>query len=72
MILPYTICFCIQEERVLLLFRQRPPNAQHWNGLGGKIHAGETPLACIQREVMEEAGIDLQLASELRYAGIVT
>jgi 8-oxo-dGTP diphosphatase len=43
-----------------------------WNGLGGKIEAGETPLASVQREVQEEAGIDLRDAPSLFFAGIVT
>lgn len=40
-----------------MLYRTFPPNAQMWNGLGGKIEAGETPLASVQREVQEEAGL---------------
>lgn len=68
----YTICFCFQGDAVLMLFRHKPPNAQRWNGLGGKFQPGETPLACIQREIMEEAGIDLRLAEHLRFAGLVT
>src|SRR5258708_13110381 len=68
----YTICFCFQGDSVLMLFRNKPPNAQRWNGLGGKFQPGETPLACIQREIKEEAGIDLHLAERLHFAGIVT
>ncbi|GHO97116.1 7,8-dihydro-8-oxoguanine triphosphatase [Reticulibacter mediterranei] len=70
--LPYTICFCCHREQVLLLYRTFPPNAQLWNGLGGKIETGETPLASVQREVQEEAGIDLREAPSLFFAGIVT
>lgn len=55
-----------------MLYRSKPPNAGRWNGLGGKIEAGETPLAGIQREMLEEAAIDLTLARELRFGGIVT
>lgn len=70
--LPYTICFCLCGKQVLMLYRSKPPNAGRWNGLGGKIEIGETPLAGIQREMLEEAAIDLRLTGELRYAGIVT
>lgn len=55
--LPYTICFCCCEQRVLMLHRAFPPNAQLWNGLGGSIESGETPLRSVQREMQEEAGI---------------
>lgn len=70
--LPYTICFCCYEQQVLMLHRTLPPNAQLWNGLGGKIEAGETPLVSVQREMQEEANIDLSEAPSLFFAGITT
>lgn len=70
--LPYTICFCLCEEYILLLYRNKAPNQHLWNGLGGKIQEGETPLACVQREILEEADIDLNMANSLRYCGLVT
>lgn len=72
MTIPYTICFCRCEDSVLMLHRRRPPNAGRWNGLGGKISPGETPLDCVQREVLEEAGIDLRQSGTTRFAGVVT
>lgn len=68
--IPYTICFVRGEDSVLMLLRNRPPNAGLWNGLGGKISPGETPLDCVRREVLEEADIDLP-TDGLRFAGIV-
>jgi 8-oxo-dGTP diphosphatase len=70
--LPYTICFCLYGDQVLMLYRSNPPNAGRWNGLGGKIEAGESPLITIHREMMEEAEIDLHQAQEVRFAGLVT
>lgn len=70
--LRYTICFCLCQDKILMLYRSKPPNRQKWNGLGGKLHVGETPLACVHREMLEEADIDVRLAHELRYTGIVT
>jgi len=70
--LQYTICFCCYGELVLMLCRYRSPNQFHWNGLGGKLQEDETPQACVHREVLEEADIDLQMAHRLRFAGIVT
>lgn len=63
--LPYTICFCRCGDEVLMLLRNRPPNAGLWNGLGGKISPGETPLDCVRREVLEEAGIDFRWSGEV-------
>lgn len=55
-----------------MLFRSKPPNQHHWNGLGGKLLVNETPLEGVQREVIEEAGIDLRMAGQLYFAGVVT
>lgn len=55
-----------------MLQRAYAPNAHLWNGLGGKLESGETPLASIQREMQEEASIDLKAASRLFFAGITT
>ena len=68
----YTICFCRRRGKVLMLHRNKPPNDGLWNGLGGKIEPGESPLDCIRREVWEEAAIDLHGAARLRFAGIVS
>lgn len=53
-----------------MLHRSRPPNAGLWNGLGGKLEPGETPLDCARREVREEAGIRPR-NNEIRFAGVV-
>ncbi|QIN82384.1 NUDIX domain-containing protein [Rubrobacter tropicus] len=68
---PYTICFCRCGDLVLMLLRTRPPNMGLWNGLGGKISPGETPLQSIRREVFEEAGIDLRETERVRFGGAV-
>jgi 8-oxo-dGTP pyrophosphatase MutT (NUDIX family) len=52
-----TLCFIFWEERVLLIFRPRPPDPGVWNAVGGKIDRGEDPLDAAQRELWEEAGI---------------
>jgi len=69
--IPYTTCFVRCGESVLMLLRNRPPNAGLWNGVGGKISPGETPLECVRREVLEEAGIDLRRSGEARFGGVV-
>lgn len=55
----YTLCFIQRHDEILLLNRVKSPNLGLWNGVGGKIDTGETPLACVIREVFEETGITL-------------
>lgn len=40
-----------------------------WNGLGGKVKGGETPIECAVREVFEESGL---MAQRLMLAGFLT
>ncbi len=48
-------------RRVLLVHRNRRPGDAHlgkYNGLGGKLDAGEEVVACLRREIREEAGLE--------------
>jgi 8-oxo-dGTP diphosphatase len=50
-------------RRVLLVHRNRRAEDAHlgkYNGLGGKLDAGEDVVACIRREVREEAGLECE------------
>lgn len=67
--LRYTLCFLTRADRVLLLHRRRPPNQGLWNGVGGRLEPGETPLAACLREVQEETGYRLASA---RFGGLLT
>jgi len=65
----FTLCFLTFEDKVLLLHRNRPPNAGLWNGVGGHIESGETPHGACLREIQEETGF---LLSSAQYIGILT
>jgi len=65
----YTLCFVTRGDEILLLNRNKGPNMGLWNGLGGKIEAGETPEENVRREVWEEAGLQLGV---IRFAGLLT
>jgi 8-oxo-dGTP diphosphatase len=48
-------------REVLLIHRNRRPDDPHfgkYNGLGGKLDAGEDVVAGLRREIREEAGIE--------------
>jgi 8-oxo-dGTP diphosphatase len=50
-------------RQVLLIHRNRRPDDAHlgkYNGLGGKLDPGEDVIACLRREIREEAGIECE------------
>lgn len=52
-----TLCYLEKDGKYLMLYRnkkEKDPNVGKWIGVGGKIEADETPLACVIREVKEE------------------
>ena len=56
-----TLCYVFRHGQVLLIrgTKKYAPHYGVWNGLGGKVEVGETPEACVRREVAEEGGIIL-------------
>jgi 8-oxo-dGTP diphosphatase len=63
-----SLCFIIQDGRVLLIRKKRGVGAGKINGPGGKVEPGETMLESAVRETREEIGVtplDLELRGEL-------
>jgi 8-oxo-dGTP diphosphatase len=72
MIINATLCYIRKNGKTLMLFRNKKPNDVHqskWNGLGGKLEAGESPEECAIREIREESGL---IAVNPRLRGILT
>lgn len=70
-----TLCFPIQgnpARQILLGMKKTGFGRGKYNGFGGKLETGETPLGCAVRELAEECGIvaeeaDLRPAGELLF-----
>ena len=58
---PGSLCYIIQEGKVLLLQRQRPPHQGKWSAPGGKLEYGESPYECAIREIREETGLEIAM-----------
>jgi 8-oxo-dGTP diphosphatase len=76
-LLPYRIaCLCdLRDERgrVLLLHRIKAPNKDLYSPIGGKLdmESGESPAQCAQREIREEAGIEVPI-DRLHLLGMIS
>lgn len=66
------LCYVLKDDQVLMLHRNKRDQDYHlgkWNGLGGKFETGESPEACLIREVWEESGLTL---TQWQYQGLIT
>ena len=54
-----TVCFIVENGKVLLAHIQYPDGKLLWNGIGGVVEAGETPGDAVVREVAEETKLSL-------------
>lgn len=52
-----TLLFLVKDGRILLAMKKRGFGAGKWNGVGGKIEAGETIEQALVRECQEEIGV---------------
>ncbi|MGH8403076.1 MAG: Nudix family hydrolase [Gammaproteobacteria bacterium] len=56
----HVVAAVLKDQQGRVLINQRPegkPWAGYWEFPGGKIEAGETPLAALKRELLEELGL---------------
>ncbi|GGL46147.1 NUDIX hydrolase [Sporolactobacillus putidus] len=67
--LRYTLAFIRYNDEILMINREKSPWQGAWNGVGGKLEAGETPNECVIREVREETGLKI---IQPIYRGMVT
>ncbi|HIH11777.1 TPA: 8-oxo-dGTP diphosphatase [Candidatus Woesearchaeota archaeon] len=52
-----TLCYVVQDSRILLGMKKRGFGVGKWNGYGGKVNAQETIIQAALRELTEETTI---------------
>ncbi len=63
-VLPFVVAIVYRAERSEIVVGKHP-NLEHkpypglWDLPGGKLLPGEDPKVCVQREIMEETGLDI-------------
>lgn len=58
-----TLCYVKTKTHTLMLHRikkHRDIHKDKWNGLGGKLEPGETPMECAIREIFEESNLTVK------------
>lgn len=67
-----TLSFLIKNNnQVLLAYKKRGFGQGKWNGVGGKVEKGETPLGSAIREIKEEIGVEALSIKELGFIEFV-
>lgn len=52
-----TALFLLKDDQILLAMKKRGHGIGRWNGVGGKVEAGESIEAAAKRECQEEIGV---------------
>jgi 8-oxo-dGTP pyrophosphatase MutT (NUDIX family) len=60
-----TLVYLFRGNEILLAMKKRGFGVGKWNGVGGKVHDGETFTEAAIRETKEEIGVDVQLEAPL-------
>lgn len=63
-----TLCLLLRDNEICLAMKKRDFGAGRWNGLGGKVHDGETIEQATLRELEEEARVSAR-SEDLIYVG---
>lgn len=61
-----TVCFLVEENKILLANIEYGANNRKWTGIGGFIEEGESPEDAVVREIQEETCIIVEKENLVR------
>jgi len=50
----------VDDRRIVLIRRAKPPSVGEWSIPGGLVHVGETLVEAVKREAFEETGLEVE------------
>lgn len=62
-----TVCFIINDNKVLLALIEYSPSDKKWNGIGGFVNENETPEEAVVREISEETFIQVKKEDLIKF-----
>ena len=63
-----TLLYIVKDRKVLLILKKKGLGAGLYNGVGGKLEEGETPIQAAIRECIEEIGVK---PTGVRWMGLI-
>lgn len=57
-----TLVYLFRDDEILLAMKKRGFGEGKWNGVGGKLHPGESVVDAAIRETQEEIDVDVELS----------
>lgn len=62
-----TVCFIVEDNKVLLALIEYSPNDRKWNGIGGFVNENEIPEDAVVREIDEETFIKVKKEDLIKF-----
>lgn len=62
-----TVCFIINDGKLLLALIEYSPNDRKWNGIGGFVEEKESPEDAVIREISEETFIEVRKEDLIKF-----
>ncbi|HEY3298007.1 MAG TPA: NUDIX hydrolase [Armatimonadota bacterium] len=62
--IPAVAAIIVEDDKILLIRRGKEPSKGCWTVPGGSVEWGETLVAAVKREILEETGLEIDVVGE--------